>query len=102
MRWVRRIAFAFATIIALLVTVWAAAALHFDLPVPALRTPASVLYLVVTLGALLFLRRSHWGLAAAFVGFAIVFLWWLSLKPRKNRASRLYTATPPYADGTRD
>lgn len=41
MRWVRRIAFAFATIVALLVTVWAAAALFFDLPVPALRTPGA-------------------------------------------------------------
>ena len=98
MRWVRRIAFAFATIIALLVTVWAAAALHFDLPVPALRTPASVLYLVVTLGALLFLRRSHWGLVVAFVGFAIVALWWLSLKPSNNRAWRLDNAKTSYAD----
>ena len=98
MRWLRRIGFALATIIAVLFTVWAAAALHFDLPVPPLRTPASVLYLLVTLGALLFLHRTHWGLVVAFVAFGIVALWWFSLKPSNNRAWRLDNAKTPYAD----
>jgi Domain of unknown function (DUF4105) len=98
MRWVRRIAFALATIIALLFTVWAAAALYFDLPIPALRTPASVGYLVVTLAALLFLRRTRWGLVAAFVGFAIIALWWFSLKPSNNWAWRLDNAKTSYAE----
>jgi hypothetical protein len=98
MRWVRRIASALATIVTLLFTVWAAAALHFDLPVSSLRTPASVLYLLVILGALFFLRRTHWGRLIAFVGFAIIALWWFSLKPSNNRAWRLDNAKTAYAE----
>ena len=98
MRWVRRITFALARTVALLFTVWAAAALHFDLPVPPLRTPASVLYLLVTLGALVFLGRTAWGLVVAYVGFAIVALWWFSLKPSNNRAWRLDNARTSYAE----
>jgi hypothetical protein len=98
MRWVGRIALALATVIALLFTVWAAAALDFDLPVPPLRTPAALLYLLVTLGALWFLRRAHRGLVVAFVGFAIVALWWFSLAPSNNRAWRLDNAKTPYAE----
>ena len=44
---VRRIALA--TILAVLCSVWAAAALHFDLPVSRLRTPVFALYLIAIL-----------------------------------------------------
>jgi hypothetical protein len=98
MQWARRIAFALATIIAVLCTVWATAALLFDLPALPLRTPASALYLIVTLAALWFLRRSQLGLLIAFVGFAIVTLWWFSLKPSNNRAWRSDNAKTSYAD----
>jgi len=94
----RRIAFAFANIIALLLTAWAAIGLYFDLPVSLLRTPAAVLYLIGTLAALWFLRHSHLGLVIALVGFAIVALWWFSLKPSNNRPWRLDNAETPYAD----
>jgi hypothetical protein len=98
MLWARRIGFALATIFALLFTVWAAAALHFDLPVSRLRTPASVLYLIVTLAILWFLRRRHLGLVIAFAGFALVALWWLSLRPSNNRDWRSDNAKTSYAD----
>jgi len=87
-----------ATIIALLITVWAAAALHFDLPVSPLRTPASVLYFIGTLAALWFLRRSQFGLLVALVGFAIVALWWLSIEPSNNRCWRADNAKTSYAE----
>ena len=95
---VRRIAFALATILAVLCSVWAAAALHFDFPVSPLRTPVFVLYLIAMLAALCFLRRSHLGLVVAFVGFAIVALWWFSLQPSNNQAWRLDNAKTSYAD----
>jgi len=96
--WVRKIAFALVNIVALLFTAWAAAALYFDLPVSPLRTPTSALYLIVTLAALWFLRHSHRGLVVAFLGFAIVAPWWLSLKPSNNRTWRADNARTSYAE----
>ena len=56
-------------------------AICFDSPFASLRTPAAVLYLVAILAALLFLRRSHKGLILPFAGFALVAIWWLTMKP---------------------
>ena len=58
---------------------------HFDSPFPALRTPAAVLYLILVLAAMWFLRRSYMILMVAFGGFAIVALWWFSLEPSNDR-----------------
>jgi len=96
--WLRRIAFALAIIIALLLTVWAAAALYFDSPSPRLRAPAAVLYLVGVLAALRLLRSGRLGLKIAFAGFTIVVLWWLSLKPPNHRDWRPDDAETAYAD----
>ena len=93
-----RIAFALTGIIALLLTIWAAAALYFDLPSSPLRTPAAVLYLLIVLLALRFLRNPRMRLAAVFTGFAIVALWWLSLKPSNYRNWQLDNAKTAYAD----
>ncbi len=84
MLWLRRIFFALAIVVALLLTFWTAAALLFDSPFPALRAPAAVVYLVVMLAALLFLRRRHLGLLVAYAGFVLVVLWWFTLKPSQN------------------
>jgi len=45
-----------------------------------------------------FLGRTTWGLVVAYVGFAIVALWWFSLKPSNNRAWRLDNARTSYAE----
>jgi hypothetical protein len=84
-RWLRRIAFGLAIVVAVLSTVWAAAALYFDLPFRSLRTAAAVLYLIVILATQRFHRGGRAGLVVAFAGFAIVALWWSSLKPSNNR-----------------
>jgi hypothetical protein len=93
-----RIAFALASIIALLLTIWAAAALYFDLPFSPLRTPAAVLYLLLVLVALRFLSNPRMRLAAVFTGFAIVALWWLSLEPSNYRDWQPDNAKTAYAD----
>ena len=74
-----------AIIVALVLTVWAAAALYFDSPFTHLRAYVATLYLVVILAALLFLRRRRLGLLMAFGGFTIVALWWFALKPSNHR-----------------
>jgi hypothetical protein len=97
-QWLRRIVLAIATIGALLLTVWAAAALYFDSPFPPLRVPAAIVYSIVVLAAMLFLRRGHMGLVVAFAGFALIALWWFSLKPSNRRDWQPDNAETAYAD----
>ena len=85
MLWLRRFLLALAIFVALLLTVWSAAALYFDSPFPALRTPAAIVYLIVILAAMLFLRRRRLGLVLAYAGFAVVVMWWFTLKPSQYR-----------------
>src|SRR5271154_5387010 len=98
MLWLRRIAFALAIVAAILITVWATAALYFDSPFPILRAPAAVLYLVGELAIPQFFRHSRIGLLVAFTGFAIVALWWLSLKPSNDLDWQPDNAKTAYAD----
>ena len=86
MLWLRRIALGFAVFIALLLTVWSAAALFFDSPFPALRAPAAVVYLVLILAAMmLFPPPVTREFVAAFAGFVLVAMWWFTLKPSNDR-----------------
>jgi hypothetical protein len=96
--WLRRIFFVFVFLIALLVTLWAVGALYFDSPIPALRAPAAIVYLIVIVGCLLVLRRHHLGLVVAFAGFVFVVLWWFTLKPTINRNWQPDNAETAYAD----
>ena len=98
MRWLRNIVLVLLTIIAVLVTIWAAAALYFDSPFPALRPVLAVVYLLVIVGALLVLRRSRAGLVVALAGFAIVALWWFTLKPTNRSDWQPDNAQTAYAD----
>ena len=98
MLWLRRFAFALAIVVAILSTAWAAAALFFDSPFPSLRIPAAWLYLTVILATLWFVRGGRMRLIVAFAGFAIVALWWFSLKPSNNRDWQPDKAKTAYAD----
>jgi hypothetical protein len=94
----RRIVFAIALIVALILTIWSAAALLFDSPYPTLRTPAAIVYLIVVLAALIFLRRNHLGVLVAFAGFLLVAFWWFSLKPLYYRNWQPDDAQTAWAD----
>jgi Domain of unknown function (DUF4105) len=96
--WLRRIVFGFAIFVALLLTCWSAAALFFDSPFPALRAPAAIVYLVVVLAAMILLRRAHLGLVVAFACFALVALWWFTLKPSNHRDWQPDDAETAYAE----
>ncbi len=72
MLWLRRLIYALAIIVALLLTFWTSAALLFDSPFPALRAPAAVAYLIVVLAAMLIFRRRHLGVLIAYAGFVLV------------------------------
>jgi hypothetical protein len=87
-----------AIIVAVLVTVWAAAAIYFDSPFGSLRTVVAILYLVTMLTALSFLRRGHMGMMIAFAGFVIVLIAWLSIKPSNDRNWKPDNAKTAFAE----
>ena len=85
-------------LVLLLATVWAMAALHFDIRVSWLGTPLAVAYLLALLPVWI-LARGWWrkfGLTA--VAFLLVLAWWLSLKPSNTRDWQPDVALLAYAD----
>jgi hypothetical protein len=70
-----------ASLVALVLAIWAVAALHFDFPVARLRVPLICVYLVAIAGAWVVSRRFSVGLLTAGIGFLVVLAWWLTLKP---------------------
>ena len=85
MLWLRRALVLIAYLVAVLVTLWAAAAIFFDSPITVLRLPVASVYLLVMLAALFLLRSYHAGIVVALVGFAFVAGGWFSLRPSQNR-----------------
>src|SRR5271165_276892 len=94
----RKVFFALLVFVAFLLTAWAAAALYFDFRIASLRVPLAVLYLVQILGAFFFLRRRSIRVLVLFAGFAVVALWWFSLKPSNDRDWQPDNAETAYAD----
>jgi len=68
-----------AWIIALGCAVWAFGALHYDCP--EFEPEVAWAFALVVLAAIYFLRGAWLKLGAAFLGFALVLAWWLTLKP---------------------
>jgi hypothetical protein len=89
---------ALATIIALLLSLWAVAAIYFDSPLAHWRSVAAVLYLIVILVAMLLFRRRGVGLLIALMGFVFVALWWFTLKPSNDRNWQPDNSQTAYAD----
>jgi hypothetical protein len=77
----------FALLLTLALTAWAAAALYFDLlPGTSLRTLGASSYGLAMVGALLTFRGRGKAIAICLAGFALVLVWWLTLKPSNDRA----------------
>jgi hypothetical protein len=85
LHFLRRVLFALLVFVGFLLTAWATAALYFDLRIASLRVPLAALYLVLILGAFFVLRHRPSRVLALFAGFAIVAVWWFSLKPSNDR-----------------
>jgi hypothetical protein len=77
----RRTATALAIIVAVSLNLWAAMAIYFDSPIASLRAFTAILYLAAVVTACFFFRRNYRWLAVAYAGFALVVIWWLSMKP---------------------
>jgi Domain of unknown function (DUF4105) len=83
MRVIKYIGWAFAWPAALLCAAWAFGALYFDFPTAG--AAAAILFIIVLVAAVFFLRGRLLKLAAVFAAFAVVALWWLTLKPSNDR-----------------
>lgn len=80
-------------------TLWAAAALYFDVRISWLRVPLAVVYGLGMLATWIFVRRP-WKMVVTGAGFAVVLTWWLSLSPSNHRDWLPNVAELPYADIT--
>src|SRR5271169_5054169 len=67
-----------------LLTLWAVAALYVDFRVAALRIPVTVIYVIAVLAILIMVKPRIWAAALCFVGFFVVLVWWLNLKPSND------------------
>jgi len=101
-KWLRRIGVGVLAMMVVVLTLWATAALYFDLPSAELRRPAAAVYLVGISAGALFYRR--FALLITLAGFALVLAWWLSLQPSSTRNWQADVAHTPWAeiDGDRD
>jgi hypothetical protein len=80
------------------ITLWAAAALYFDLSLSRLPLLTPILYLLV-IAALAYVAKTHVLKMAVFLaGFVIVLLCWLSLKPTNDRPWQPNDSQTPWAE----
>src|SRR6266480_2694989 len=84
MKALRFIACAMAWIAAVVCVAGAFGALYFDFPTAGAFT--AILFVLFLLAAIVFVRGKLLKLAIVFGAFALVALWWLTLKPRNDRS----------------
>src|SRR5947208_3532301 len=83
MKMFRLLAWLLAWIVAILCSAWAFGAIYYDFP--AVRQMAAGIFVLILLVAVIFVRGKLLKLAAVFAAFAVVALWWLTLKPSNDR-----------------
>jgi len=79
-------------------TLWAAAALYFDLSIPRVPVLTPVLYLALVAGLAYWAKTRPLRMAIFFCGFLIVLICWLALNPSNNRNWQANVSQPPWAE----
>jgi hypothetical protein len=82
-----------------LATLWATAALYYDVRIPRLRLPLAAGYVLGMVAVRIWIRNP-WKAAITAAGFIAVLVWWFSLQPSNNRDWQPDVAVLPYADIT--
>jgi len=80
-----------------LASLWAAAALYFDVRISWLQLPLAMVYAVALVAVWIFLRRP-WKALATVAGFGMVLTWWLLLQPTNIADWQPDLTVLPYAD----
>jgi hypothetical protein len=96
MRVIKYIGWTFAWLAAFVCATWAFGALYFDFP--AAGKLAAILFVIVLIAVATFVRGTLLKLAIMFASFALVALWWLTLKPSDDRAWQLDVAQTACAE----
>jgi hypothetical protein len=78
-------------------TVWAVAALYFDVRISWLQLPVTAIYGFGIFAVWVLVRRP-WKMVVTAAGFLIVLTWWFSLQPSNNRDWRPDVALLPFAE----
>src|SRR4051794_23276557 len=85
----RRSLLAIGLVISMLVllfcTLWATAALYFDVRIAWLRVPLAIAYLLAVLAISIFVKGAWRKVGWTTIAFALVLTWWFALKPSNNR-----------------
>jgi hypothetical protein len=79
-------------------TLWAIAALHFDVRVSWLRLPLVAVYAIGLLAVWIFVKPRWLKPTLTFAAFVLVLAWWCTLKPSNDRDWQPDLAVLPYAD----
>ena len=97
-RFLRFLCFLFVWAVLLPLTVWASAALYFDLPWPALRTPAAAAFAVAMLLVFIVLKAGWRAAVVVASSFVAVLCWWFTLKPSSTRSWQPDVAQTAWAE----
>jgi hypothetical protein len=96
MKLLRFILFTLAWVTAILCAAWAIGALYFDFPKANLF--AAIAFLIALVAGVISVRGKLLKLATLFAAFAVVALWWLTLKPGNDRAWQPDVAQTAWAE----
>jgi Domain of unknown function (DUF4105) len=96
-RFLRGVAVLLIWVILGLVTLWASAALYFDVRVVWLRLPFTAVYGLGMLAVWILFRRP-WKAVVTGASFIVVLVWWFSLQPSNNRDWLPDVVALPFAD----
>ena len=97
-RLLRRLGIGFAWLLLGVMTLWATAALYFDLSFPRLPLLTPIIYLAVIGILLYFVRRRLPRMAVCLAGFLVVLASWLLLKPSNNRNWQADDSQTPWGE----
>jgi hypothetical protein len=96
MRVIKYIVCTFVWLAAFVCATWAFGALYFDFPTAG--AFSAILLVIILLAAMVYVRGKLRKLAIVFGAFAVVVLWWLTLKPSNNRAWQPDVAQTAWAE----
>src|SRR3954463_4945240 len=97
-RWLMRLLMGLLSMALLFCTLWASAALFFDVRITWLRVPLACAYLLGVLALAIFEKKPWAKLGWTAGAFVLVLLWWFNLQPSNNRNWQPDLARLAYAD----
>src|SRR6516162_9521781 len=94
----RPLALALVWTVLTVLSLWAVAALDFDVRISWLRLPLAVVYGIAVAGVLILVKPRRLAAIICAAGFLVVLGWWFTLAPSNTRDWQPDLAVLPYAD----